>query len=386
MLHRGIATFTLDGGHCPPWLYERMVRLGGQMIDAIILEFGPEEFVRRMGDPVWFQSLGSVLAFDWNASGLTTVMTAALKEAVRGRERELGFAICGGKGKTSRKTPDEIVAQGALLALPSGTGESLVYNSKMSAKVDSALVQDGFDLYHHVFLFTRKGAWTVVQQGMNTEARAARRYHWHSADLKDLVVEPHSGIASNSRTPTLDLTSRKSVPAQNVSVELVQGTYSSLMRDVKLLSRHSSELSHMVRIQRKDSSEQLTLLNLERREFHRHPVQAEDFSKSAYIKKVLAKITERRPENYETLVSLEGVGGKTLRALALVAEVVYGAKPSYEDPARYSFAHGGKDGTPRPVEVKTYDETIDFFRKVLPKIKVTPDERRKMEGRLFAAP
>jgi hypothetical protein len=380
MIHRGIATFTLDGGHCPPWLFERMKRLGGQIIEAAIIEFGADEVVRRMGDPVWFQSLGSVIGFDWNASGLTTVMTAALKEAVSGREEELGFAIAGGKGKTSRKTPQDIIERSELLALPASTADTLVYNSKMSAKVDSALLQDGFELYHHTFFFSRSGAWTVVQQGMNTEFRAARRYHWHSAEIKDLVVDPHSGIASSAKTPTLNLAARESVPTQKISTELVQGSLASLTKDIELLAKHSSELTRMVKVRR--GEETLTLMDMHRGEFHKHPVKTEEFSKSSYLAKIFAKLTDEKPRTYESLVGTPGVGGKTLRALALVSEVIYGAAPSYTDPARYSFAHGGKDGTPHPVHTATYDATIEFFRTVIPKIKATPAEKERMVAHL----
>ncbi|MFH1012463.1 MAG: DUF763 domain-containing protein, partial [Candidatus Peregrinibacteria bacterium] len=183
-MKRGIATMTLDTGTCPKWLFERMVKLGREMTRVLVEEFGPDEFIKRMGDPVWFQSLGTVLAFDWNASGLTTILTAALKEAIRQREREWGIFICGGKGKTSLKTPEQIASWGERLQLPEGHTDHLIYNSRMSAKVDSALVQDGYTLYHHTFFFSRNGAWTVVQQGMNKSSRTARRYHWHSANVK----------------------------------------------------------------------------------------------------------------------------------------------------------------------------------------------------------
>ncbi len=195
-MHRGIATFTLDYGKCPPWLFERMVKLGREMTRVLIEEYGPDEFIKRISDPVWFQSLGTVLAFDWNASGLTTILTAALKEAIRGQERQFGVFIAGGKGKTSRKTPDEIMDWGQKLNFPSYMANNLVYNSRMSAKVDSSLVQDGFQIYHHSFFFSKNGAWTVVQQGMNTQKGTARRYHWYSESVEDLVVEPHSGIAT----------------------------------------------------------------------------------------------------------------------------------------------------------------------------------------------
>jgi len=210
MIQRGIATFGLDYGKCPRWLFERMVRLSREVIYSIVDEYGPDEFIKRISDPAWFQSLGTVLAFDWNSSGLTTILTAALKEAIRGEEKSLGIFICGGKGKTSRKTPDEIQQWGNILALPDATVDNLVYNSKMAAKVDSSLIQDGFQIYHHTFFFSKNGAWSVVQQGMNTQNQTARRYHWYSEKITDLVCEPHSGIISQVKVPTLNLTARES--------------------------------------------------------------------------------------------------------------------------------------------------------------------------------
>jgi len=186
-MRRGVATFTLDYGRCPPWLFQRMVKLGREMVRVLIAEYGPDEFIRRIADPVWFQSLGTVLAFDWNASGLTTTLTGALKEAIRYEEKNLGVFICGGKGATSRKTPDQIKSWGERLSLPDKHVNNLVYNSRMSAKVDSALVQDGYNIYHHTFFFSRSGAWTVVQQGMNTVNQTARRYHWFSGNINDLI-------------------------------------------------------------------------------------------------------------------------------------------------------------------------------------------------------
>lgn len=380
MVQRGIATFGLDTGKCPRWLFERMVKLGREMTRVIVEEYGPDEFVRRMGDPVWFQSLGTVLAFDWNASGLTTILTAALKESVRGHEKHLGLFICGGKGKTSIKTPDEITNWGEILGLPDPGVNRLVYNSRMAAKVDSSLVQDGFQIYHHAFLFSRNGAWTVVQQGMNSGNRTARRYHWHSQFVNDMVCEPHSGIASQKRVFTLDLTAKASGQTREVSTQLVQNNYQGLMKDIEIIRRHTSPLSQMVKL--KTGQGDVTLLNLESREFTRHPVLKEDFSKSKYLERIFAKVCEVQPENYERLLSLEGVGPKTMRALSLVSEVIYGARPSYEDPARYSFAHGGKDGTPYPVDTRTYDVTIEFFRKVIGRTKIPLTEKGKMLKRL----
>lgn len=383
-MYRGVATFGLDYGTCPRWLFERMVKLGREMTKVIVNEFGPTEYVRRLANPVWFQSLGTVLAFDWNASGLTTILTAALKEAIRGQEEDLGIFICGGKGKTSRKTPEEIAGWGERLNLPMADANNLVYNSKMSAKVDSSLVQDGFQLYHHAFFFTRSGAWTVVQQGMNPSTGSgplARRYHWHSENVKDLVNEPHSGIVSDLRGNFLNLVAEKSEPTRELSTELVQSGYGTIIKEIKILRRCYTPLSQTVTL--KTGDEQLTLLNLETKEFSYHPVVEEDFSKSCYLEKVLDVVCERKPETYEKLVATEGVGPKTVRALALVAEVIYGAKPSYEDPARYSFAHGGKDGTPYPVDRKTYDQTIMTMSDLVNKSRIEWTEKKKILERLI---
>ncbi|MEW6075529.1 MAG: DUF763 domain-containing protein [Candidatus Omnitrophota bacterium] len=380
MIQKGIATFTLDYGKCPKWLFDRMVKLGREMAWVLVKEYGPDEFVKRIADPVWFQSLGTVLAFDWNASGLTTILTAALKEALRGQEKNLGIFICGGKGKTSRKTPDQIKEWGERLSLPEAKVNNLVYNSRMAAKVDSALVQDGFQIYHHSFIFSRHGAWTVVQQGMNTIHQTARRYHWYSESISDLVCEPHSGIISQVRVPTLDLTAKTSQGTRSMSTDLVKGGYRNLMKDIQIIRKHTSGVSSMVSLEKGDS--RLTLLKLENKEFRRHPVVFEDFSRSRYLEKILFKVCDIQPDNYEKIVALEGVGPKTMRALSLVSEVIYGAEPSYTDPARYSFAHGGKDATPYPVDCKTYDTTIDFFSRLVQKMRLPFYEKQKILAKL----
>lgn len=386
MIQRGIASFGLDSGHCPPWLFERMVKLGREMMYVLVAEYGPDEFIERIADPVWFQSLGTVLAFDWNASGLTTILTAALKEAIRGHEADFGIVIAGGKGKTSRKTPDEIMQWGERLALPATQTNNLIYNSKMSAKVDSALVQDGFQLYHHSFFFSRNGAWAVVQQGMNAEAQTARRYHWFSKNVNDLVSNPHSGISSPITLETvLDMSAAKSGKSRDISTELVRSGYATLMKDIRLLRKYSSRLSQMAKVQIGGDgrpSRQLTLLNLETREFKYHPVIHEDFAKSRYLEKILAKVTDEKPGSYEKFVATEGVGAKTVRALALVGEVIYGAAPSYEDPARYSFAHGGKDATPYPVDRRTYDNSIMMLGEAVRKTRLPLADKRKALDRL----
>jgi hypothetical protein len=380
-MRRGIATFTLDTGRCPPWLFERMVRLGREITRVLVAEFGPDEFIRRIADPVWFQSLGTVLAFDWNASGLTTVLTGALKEAIRHQEQDLGVFICGGKGKTSRKTPEQITAWGDTLSLPDGSVNNLIYNSRMAAKVDNSLVQDGYQIYHHCFFFSRRGAWAVVQQGMNEADASARRYHWFSDNVHDLVCEPHTGIVAPTRQPhLLNLTARDSESTRQLSVELVDAGYQPLMKDIEILRAHASPLSRMVSM--RHQGEQLTFLHLEDKEFTRHPVLAEDFSKSRYLEKILHLLCDARPKTYEQLIATEGVGPKTVRALSLVGEVIYGARPSYEDPARYSFAHGGKDATPYPVDRTTYDQTIATLSEAVRKSRISPLDKDKALQRL----
>jgi len=370
-----------------------MVSLGREMTQVLIAEYSPDEFVKRLADPVWFQSLGTVLAFDWNASGLTTILTAALKESIRGQERDLGVFICGGKGKTSRKTPDEILSWGQRLSLDERKTKKLVYNSKMSAKVDSSLIQDGYQIYHHSFIFSRNGAWAVVQQGMNTEDQTARRYHWYSENAKDLVVEPHKGIASQKirkLNNTLNMSSKKSDKNRQISTELVNSSYKTLMKDIEVLRRHSSNLSQMISFRMKrDSSaavgmteDKTTLISLARKEFKTHPVMAENFGKSKYLERILGKLTEEKPKSYEKLLATQGVGPKTIRALSLVSEIIYGADASYEDPARYSFAHGGKDATPYPVDKATYDQTIETMRQVVKKTKINSLEKDKIYKRL----
>jgi len=381
-MRRGIATMTLDTGKCPKWLFERMVKLGREMMQVLIAEFGPDEFIRRISDPVWFQSLGTVLAFDWNASGLTTILTAALKEAIRGMERDFGIFICGGKGKTSLKTPDQIANWGAWLSLPDRHVNNLVYNSKMSAKVDTALIQDSFDIYHHAFFFSKNGAWAVIQQGMNKVEKSARRYHWSSDSATDLIVEPHKGIVSDPwHTKTLNMTSRQSEGNKQLTVDIVStGKYYNLMKDIQVLRRHSSHLSQMVSMN--VNKDQLTLLNLEPREFKTHPVMAENFSKSKYLDKILWQICDRQPKSYESLLAMPGVGPKTIRALSLVSEVIYGSPASYKDPARYSFAHGGKDATPYPVNRRRMDNSIEFLKKAVEKTGFSYTEKRKAINRL----
>ncbi|TSC52378.1 MAG: hypothetical protein LiPW39_577, partial [Parcubacteria group bacterium LiPW_39] len=238
IMRTGLAQIPLDYGTCPRWLFEKMTRLGRLIAEAIVLEFGPEEFIRRLANPFFFQSLGSVLAFDWNSSGLTTTLCGALKEALRGTEKDLGIFVAGGKGKTSRKTPQQIEDFGWRFGL--NFAPQLIYASRMSAKVDSAALQDGFALYHHSFFFTKTGSWSVVQQGMNTGIKQARRYHWNSDAFQNFVEEPQAAICSNVKVKPLNLVAKESSQTRDYSVDLIRENFNSLLTDLKRISWKSA--------------------------------------------------------------------------------------------------------------------------------------------------
>jgi hypothetical protein len=376
-MRTGIATVPLDIGRCPRWLFERMKRLAKAVTFAIVQEFGPEEFLKRISDPIWFQSLGCVIGFDWNSSGLTTTTLGALKEAVWGLEDELGIYICGGKGKTSRKTPDEI----KMFGLTRGFDfyEKLIYASKITAKVDSCLIQAGFQIYHHNFIFTKDGKFAVVQQGMNTKLQKARRYHWLSLKIQDFTEEPHSGIVSDVRLKPLNLVAKESRENKEISVEMVREEPKTFLRDIKLISEKFDSLMKQKRLPG------FCEMELKDVEFYHHPVEKEKFDLKR-LKKTIEKAHFLKPENFEQLLMTEGVGPKTIRALSLVSEIIYGAKPSYEDPARYSFAHGGKDSTPYPVDRTTYDQTLEILEKAIKKAKISSKEKIEAQRRLMETP
>jgi len=373
-MRTGIATVPLDYGKCPKWLFERMKRLAKGITLAIVEEFGPEEFLKRLSDPIWFQSLGCVIGFDWNSSGLTTTTLGALKEGLRGLEDDLGIYICGGKGKTSRRTPNEI----RMVGLTRGFNfyEKLIFVSKITAKVDSCLIQDGFQIYHHNIIFTKNGKFTVVQQGMNVNFQKARRYHWFSPRIKNFTEEPHSGIISDLKLRPLNLVSRKSRKNKEISLELVREEPKTFLKDIQLISEKSHSLIKQKRLPN------FCQMELEDKEFHYHPVIKEKFNLKR-LKKIVEKAHFLKPENFEKLLMTEGVGPKTIRALSLVSEIIYGAKPSFEDPARYSFAHGGKDGTPYKVDKITFDKTIEIIEKGIEISKISLKEKEKAKQRLW---
>lgn len=360
----GVATVPLDYGHCPRWLFERMEKLGRAITTAIVEEFGPEEFLKRLSDPVWFQSLGCVMGFDYNSSGLTVITLGALKSGLFEVQDNLGIYVCGGK-KESRKTPEEITAYG--ISRQFEFAPDLIYASKMAAKVDSSLIQDGYQIYQHNFLFAKSGSWAVIQQGMNTLNQTARRYHWLSSNLKDFIQEPHTGIASQFRVKPLNLTAKESGDNRETSLGLVKEEPEAFIKNLELIqTKRSKSLTEMV---------------LYDKEFYWHPVAEEKFDLKR-MEKIIASIKGQGPNDFENLLSLKGIGPKTIRALSLVAEVIYGAKPSYEDPARYTFSVGGKDGTPYSVDRKTYDKTLEIMNKGILKSQISLREKTEAQIRL----
>jgi hypothetical protein len=372
-MRTGVATVPLDWGKCPPWLFRRMKRLSRGIVFAIVEEFGEEELIKRLSDPVWFQSLGCVIGFDRNSSGLTTTTLGALKEGLRGIESEIGIFICGGKGKTSRKTPSQIQEWGRFLKFPLNKIDDLVYASKTSAKVDSSLVQDGFQIYHHNLIFSRKGNWAVVQQGLDTKNQKARRYHWLSSNINSFIEEPHSGIISQEKKKPLNLTAKESDKNREISRELVVEEPKQFIKDLKVIVERSPF----------KNNRSFTQMNLENIEFDWHPVVNEKFDMKR-LEKNISLANNANPKNFENLLTTKGVGPKTIRALSLVAELIYGAKPSYEDPARYTFAYGGKDGTPYPVDRGVYDKSLEIIERGINKSKISSKEKDLAKERLLS--
>ncbi len=316
----GIVNLPLHGGRAPRWLFERMKKLGKSISQIIIDEYGIDEFLERFADPFWFQSFSCVLGYDWHSSGTTTVTMGAMKEVLKD-----GIAVVGGKGRVALRTPEEIEKVGDKFGLSESKISKLKEVSKMVAKVDNSCVQDGFRLYHHTMIITEKGKWVVIQQGMN--GRWARRYHW-IYKTRSFVDEPHSGIASEIKVKTLDLTSKE---------------------------------NRWVREKAIDSVYELP---------RRHDIIKEDLNV-----RILKRIEEINPKNFEELIKIRGIGPKTLRAIALVSEIIYGNKLSWKDPATYSFAHGGKDGIPYPVNKKLYDKSIEILEQAIREI----DDRKALK-------
>ena len=351
----GSADLPLHSGRVPPCLAERMASLGAIITQAVVHHYGRDEFLQRLSHPFWFQSFGAVMGMDWHSSGITTSVIGALKRGLTPLQGELGIYVCGGRGKHSRRTPDELTAIGERTGID---GQALTRASRLVAKVDSAAVQDGFELYLHGFFVTDDGKWTVVQQGMNGEKRQARRYHWHSENLRSFVDEPHSAIHGPTQGEIINLTDHRAENSRAAQLDLLSALGpDGIAREYAALSRHGEsqpELPHLVMPAH-------------------HDVRSSDVF-TRRLHGTLAAAAERGPLDFPELLLTPGVGARTVQSLAMVAEVVHGAPCRFSDPARFSVAHGGKDRHPYPVPLKVYDRTIGVLKIAVQKAKLGQSE------------
>ncbi|MDR2228277.1 MAG: DUF763 domain-containing protein [Flavobacteriaceae bacterium] len=349
MKRSGTADLPLHYGKVPAWLYERMSALGLSIVEVILADYGKEEVVRRLSDPFWFQSFGAVLGMDWHSSGITTSVMGSLKRAINPNSQSLGLYICGGKGKYSRDTPQELLQIADKTGL---NGTELVKASKLSAKVDNTAIQDGYQLYQHNFVVTDSGNWCVIQQGLNDADGTARRYHWLSENLTSFIEEPHTGINGISKGTILNLTATEASDNRKGILDISHTDSAKIMQDFArlILPAH-------------------------------HDVRATDVDLKR-LGALLYVTREQQPQNFEDLLMLEGVGPRTMQSLALVSEVIHGAPSRFKDPARFSFAHGGKDGHPFPVPIKIYDESIQILQKGIEKSKLGNSDKLKSINKL----
>ncbi len=369
MIQRTVANLPLHGGKAPKWLFHRMVKLTEGIVDVMLYEYDANEFLRRISNPYWFQAFSCVLGFDWHSSGTTTTTCGALKSAIKPEKH--GIVVGGGKGKASRKTPSDIENAGEIFSLSTKKIEDLIHSSRISAKIDNSCVQDGYQLYHHSFILTEKGEWAVIQQGMNQEKRYARRYHWLGEEVDELTIDPHKGICCDDESAeTLNMTADKSDEARDISVDLICDNPEHLkkyFKDKTIIPKSQSQLD--------------CYFNEYEMPKH-HPVLDEDLSDREF--EVLKQAWEIQPSNYEELISLNGMGPKKIRALALISDLVYGSKPSWEDPVKYSFTHGGKDGYPYPVDREVYDHSIKTIKESLEEAKINKKDKYNALKRLEA--
>jgi hypothetical protein len=356
MSRTGVANLPLHGGKAPGWLTGRMRKLAKEVSSIIIDEYGTDELLARLSDPYWFQAFGCVLGYDWHSSGVTTVVTGVLKQALSPEEH--GLAVCGGKGKTSRQTPEEIIRNAETFGFTDQAMQGLTYTSKMTAKVDNTAIQAGYQLYHHVFIITESGKWAVIQQGMSGEDQTARRYHWLSDHTSSLIVEPHNAVVGTKRPQALNMTAKDSEGARKASVDIAKEPTNKLMHQLDS-ARPLQQKSLRDWLPKAEASQQLTVLSMPR----------------GINWKTMKQIYDFQPSNYEELLSLKGVGPATVRGLALIGELVYGEKPSWEDPVKYSFAYGGKDGVPFPVDRRAMDESIQMLRDTVKAARIGDKER-----------
>jgi hypothetical protein len=348
MKRSGVADLPLHGGRVPQWLAERMTRMGTAITETIVHEYGASAFLTRLSDPFWFQAFGAVMGMDWHSSGITTSVMGALKRGLASRADELGIYICGGRGRHSRNTPAEL----RMIAGRRGfDADALVRTSRLTARIDNNAIADGFQIYLHSFIVTSKAEWAVVQQGLNDRDGMARRYHWHSATVRDFVRDPHTAIVGENQGTIMNLVDAHAGPAQSALLDIAREHPEKTLRT----ARHLTMPAH-------------------------HEVRAANVDLKR-LGAVLAVAYERDLRNFAELLLLEKLGPRTLQSLALVAEVVHGAPSRFNDPARFSFAHGGKDRHPFPVPLKTYDESLNFLRTSLDRAKLGGDEKRdKLDG------
>jgi uncharacterized protein len=384
----GSADLPLHGGTVPKWLADRMTVLGRVLTEAVVLHYGRDEMLRRLAHPFWFQSLGAVMGMDWHSSGITTSVLGALKRGLRPIEDDLGIYVCGGRGKHSRKTPEELADVGERTGLDGG---KLAAESRLVAKVDGACIQDGFDLYLHGFFVTKEGRWTVVQQGMNGTTRTARRYHWLSEDVRSFVEEPHKAIEGEPGGTIVNLTDARARDARSAQVELIRLGPDRVIAELAKLRESSRPASAQTALPFASSDARVgrgtgslaasstrspaafsTAPHLKLPA--RHHVTGRDVDLRR-VHAALAAAHERGPIDFADILATPGVGARTLFSLALVAEVVHGAPSRFADPARFSLAHGGKDGHPFPVPLKVYDETIRVMKQAVKNARLGSSER-----------
>jgi len=379
----GSADLPLHGGRVPPWLAERMTRLGAVISQAVVHHYGREELLRRLAHPFWFQSFGAVMGMDWHSSGITTSVIGALKRGLAPLSGELGIHVCGGRGRHSRQTPQELVAIGDRVGFD---GAALATASRLTAKVDSAAVQDGFDLYLHGFIVTDDGRWVVVQQGMNGDRRQARRYHWQSEGLRSFVDEPHAAIDGAGQGEIVNLTDHRAEASRRGQLDLLQALGPDrIVREAAALAEAPAP---------PEPAAQLALPHLVMPAHH--DVRPADVL-APRLHATLAAAAERGPADFAELLLVPGVGARTVQALAMVAEVVHGAPCRFADPARFSLAHGGKDREPFPVPIRVYDETIRVMKaavetaglgrdEALGALKRLDDQARRLEHHVSGPP
>ncbi|MEM1323213.1 MAG: DUF763 domain-containing protein [Bacteroidota bacterium] len=349
MKQSGKADLALMGGYIPNWLFERMTKLSLAVVEAILVEQGKQAFLSRISDPFWFQSFGAVIGMDWNSSGVTTTVMRALKRTINPRSKELGLYVCGGKGKHSLKTPEELMRVGDQTGLDA---LQLARSSKLSAKVDNTAVQDGYQLYLHSFVLSDEGDWTVIQQGMKPQDKSARRYHWHSANIDSFVNEPHAAICGDHQGDIINLVDNRAIPTQEAILNITQEHPEKMLKEIPKMI-----LPKYCDIKAKD-------VNLKR------------------LGSILWLAQESQTTDFEELLLLKGLGPRTLQSLALVSEVIHGTPSRFSDPARYAFAHGGKGGRPFPVPTRVYDETISTLQSAVERAKIGQSDKQRAIAKL----